>query len=629
MLSPDTLLKDRYVIIRSLGSGGQGHVYEALDKNLDSHVAIKEAILDHEDYRHAFSREARLLANLRHQIFPKVAEHFSQKNTLYLVMEFIAGEDLEKLMKARDNAPFELNVALRWADAILDALDYLHNVNPEDPIIHRDIKPGNIKLTARGEVVLLDFGLARGSAGEMSTMNSKRSVIGYTPGYAPPEQSLRHPIWTDSLSLSFPSQLKQLISQKTDAGSDLYSLAATLYRLITGVSPTDAPKRCLQVWSGNADPLLPADQIKPEIPRGLSNVLQKAMCLEREERFANAVDMRNAVRVAARDLISLETQWLSPAAMPAQANTEKMVTRAATTVTRLQVKYGIMGRCAGSIRSISFSPDGLLLVTGGNDNAIRVWKVSSGESSLIGHGGDGKSGFSYVTGVSFGPDGQQIASVGNDSAIRLWNARTGEKRVLGKYEHPLRSVAFSPDGEFVVCGASDGTVQLWEIETEQIDILGHCEGVVWSVNFSPDGQAVAAESDDQTIRIWNLRSRLMSTIRSEDSDIRSLCFSPDGRSISGVGIDCTLRVWDLGSGEGRLIGRCNGPIRSIAYSPSGDHIASGCEDRTVQLWNLKTGTAASLGSCDDVVSSVAFSPDGHTIASGSWDKTVRLWEVKP
>jgi len=627
MLTPDTVLKDRYVIIRKLGSGGQGHVYEALDKNLDSRVAIKEAILDREDYRHAFSREARLLANLRHQIFPKVAEYFSQKNTLYLVMEFIPGEDLEQLMKTRKNAPFELALVLHWADAILDALDYLHNVNPEDPIIHRDIKPGNIKLTARGEVVLLDFGLARGSAGEMSTMTSKRSVIGYTPGYAPPEQSLRHPVWADSLSLSFPSQHKNMIAERTNAGSDLYSLAATLYRLMTGVSPTDAPKRCLHVWGGKADPLLPADQLDPNIPKELSDVLLKALSLEREERFTNAADMRQAMRAAARDLASVETQWLAPASTLPPAQSETVVDRAATTLTLPQIKYGILGRCGGSIRCISFSPDGLQLVTGGNDNAIRLWNVVSGEARLIGHGGEGKSGFSYVSGVSFAPDGEHISSVGNDRAIRLWNITTGEKRVLGKYGHPLRSVAFSPDGEFIVCGSSDGTVQLWELETEQIDILGRCEGVVWSVNFSPDGQAVAAESDDQTIRIWNLRSRLMSTIKSEDSDIRSLCFSPDGRSISGVGTDCTLRVWDLQSAEGRLIGKCNEPIRSIAYSPSGDYIASGGEDKTVRLWNLKTRTAKTLGACDDVVSAVAFSPDGHTVASGSWDSTVRLWKV--
>src|SRR6185369_8384358 len=292
-------------------------------------------------------------------------------------------------------------VVLRWADAILDALDYLHNVNPDDPIIHRDIKPGNIKLTARGEVVLLDFGLARGSAGEMSTMNSKRSVIGYTPGYAPPEQSLRHPVWIYSLSLSFPSQLARLTSQKTDAATDLYSLAATLYRLITGVSPTDAPKRCMHVWGGTADPLLSADQVTPKIPKRLSNVLQKAMCLDREERFANAVEMRQALRAAARDLVSFETQWASPALLTTSANSETLVTRPATATTRLQIKYGILGQCGGSIRSISFSPDGLLLATGGNDNAIRIWNVTSGESTLVGHGGDGKSGFSYVTGVSF------------------------------------------------------------------------------------------------------------------------------------------------------------------------------------------------------------------------------------
>src|SRR3979409_27825 len=165
MLAADTVLQGRYRIIRQLGQGGMGAVYEAMDERLDTTVALKETLFADEKLRKQCEREARLLARMHHPALPRVSDHFNEADGQFLVMQFIAGEDLS-VMLAQRNAPFSEAEVLLWADQLCDALDYLHTQDPQ--IIHRDIKPQNLKLTARGQLVLLDFGLAQGWAAEES-----------------------------------------------------------------------------------------------------------------------------------------------------------------------------------------------------------------------------------------------------------------------------------------------------------------------------------------------------------------------------------------------------------------------------------------------------------------------------
>lgn len=187
-------------------------------------------------------------------------------------MEFIPGDDLATLLQKR-SAPFPVEQVLFWADTLLDALSYLHSQQP--PVIHRDTKPQNMKLTPRGEVILLDFGLAKGAIAAQ-TRSMTGSVFGCTPQYAP---------------------LEQIKGPGTEPRSDIYALGATLYHLMTG-TPPDARTRAAAMLTREPDPLEPAHRLSPAVPEDVSAILSQALALDPAARFASADAMRRALRTA-------------------------------------------------------------------------------------------------------------------------------------------------------------------------------------------------------------------------------------------------------------------------------------------------------------------------------------------
>ncbi len=252
-----------------------GTVYEAIDERVSCVVAVKETLAAKDgEARRAFEREAALLANLRHASLPKVMDHFAEDGGQFLVMEYVPGYDLAELLEMR-GAAFPPAQVMQWADELLKVLEYLHGRTP--PILHRDIKPSNLKLTRQGEIFLLDFGLAKGSAGQMPTLLTSRSVRGYTPVYA---------------------SLEQIHGKGTDPRSDLYSLGATLYHLLTGTPPKDAPTRFDALEDEQPDPLLAIDEINPQVSPAVAAVIHRAMAVSRRARPANATEMRRALHEA-------------------------------------------------------------------------------------------------------------------------------------------------------------------------------------------------------------------------------------------------------------------------------------------------------------------------------------------
>lgn len=267
-LEPGSELNGRYRVERLLGRGGMGAVYLAQDSRFDRRVAVKQSFFSDNAYGRAFEREARLLNELRHPQLPVVVDFFVEGGTAFLVMDFVEGEDLASFIA---NRPGELTVTrcVDWALAVLDALMYLHSHEP--PIVHRDIKPQNLKVTPDGSIRLLDFGLARGHT-TADGRTAGTSLAGYTPNFAPPEQ---------------------ITGTTSDPRSDLYSLGATLYCLLARTVPPDAVERATALASGRPDPLRPLDAANPSVSAALAATIHRAMALGVDDRQASAAELRD------------------------------------------------------------------------------------------------------------------------------------------------------------------------------------------------------------------------------------------------------------------------------------------------------------------------------------------------
>jgi serine/threonine protein kinase len=270
ILEPGTTLRRRYEILELVGQGGMGAVYKAADRRLEGRVcAIKEVLPnladsalteeELEQMSEQFRIEASILSRLDHPNLPKVSDYFSTSGREYLVMDFVEGRDLHEIVREQQKSGELLSEqqVLGWASQLLDALEYLHEQEPQ--VVHRDVKPSNIKVTPRGVVKLVDFGLVKVLHEDDSrtvTVVQGRGTVAYTP-------------------------LEQYGGDTgyTDARSDIYGLGATLYHLLSGNAPADAKERFLRPGV-----LVSLRQLNPDVSPRVERVIFQALAMHPNER---------------------------------------------------------------------------------------------------------------------------------------------------------------------------------------------------------------------------------------------------------------------------------------------------------------------------------------------------------
>lgn len=617
-LPPNTsLLGGKFIVFEVLGSGGFGITYKARDTKLNRIVAVKEyfpnfcstrqgktvvSVSKSQDYIEGLRRfidEAQLLARFNHPNIVHVYEYFQENNTAYIIMEFVEGQSLAKILESRRN--ISENEAINYALQICEALREIHNSN----YLHRDIKPDNI-IIKDGIVKLIDFGTAR----QFTWMKTSKMTTIITLGYAPLEQ----------------------YSDKAKFGpyTDIYSLGATLYHMLTGEVPVTAIDRV------NGVELKPPNELNRAVSKALSDLVMKMMEINAKQRPQNVEEVLNLLRG-----ISLESQRVN--------KSDDYIFHKTT----LKGKYNkidspfslqpykispinFIGLHEDSIKSIAFHPTKPILATGYENKSIILWEIGAQVYKLrsLEHNLGLRS-------LAFSPDGMTLVAGGYNGIVNLWDVNTGllkntidiNKNTQRWNNSWINSISFSPDNELIALGCSRNDILIYDSSFDYYvcKLIGHKDSVL-SVSFSPCGKILASGSSDGTIKVWsisNIGGNLLFTLPGHNGFTKSIAFSPDGKILASCGADFTIRIWDLTK---KIILRTinsspDFPI-SIAFSSYGEYIASVGYHSLVKIWRVSDGKLVKeLSGHTKAINSVAFSPDGRFLASGSEDKTVRIWRL--
>lgn len=597
------LLGDRYRALESLGRGGFGRTFLAVDEYKPSRpkCVIKQFFPQNqsshpEQARELFQREAIQLERLGdHPQIPELLAHFEQADYLYLVQEYIDGENL--LQRLARRGPFSDRQVWHLLHDLLPVLDFIHN----NQVIHRDVKPQNVIQRPNGQYVLVDFGAAKSIAG--SDLPRTGTSIG-SPEFVAPEQAIGKAVYA----------------------SDLYSLGVTCIYLMTRVRPADLFDTDEGVWVWQ-------QHVQAPVSSALSQLLDKLLQGPIKRRYQSASEVLQdltgdrIVQALTRESVGVDHSANQSLAPVFEAATSSQTTISPIAPTAPKV-WKCLHRLTGHsswVRAVALHPEGNTLASGSGDKTLKFWRLDGGEllRTVVAHE-------AWVRAIAASPDGRMVGSCSNDKTIKIWDWQTGN--CLGTFRGHgdwVRSLAFSSNGKLLVSGSQDRTVKVWHVATGELlqTLEGHSHWVT-AIGLSPDGQTLVSGSRDKTLYLWHpSKPQPLKTLEGHTSSINTVAISADNSLLASGSDDTTVRLWDLTSGRLKhTLTDHRGAVHSVVFTPDGSALISGSQDGSVKIWDLATGHLLhTLSDHANWIWSVAVARDGATIVAGCWDGSIKIW----
>jgi len=663
-----------------------GVVHRARDPFLDRAVALKTvspAVLTRRDSIERFKREARAAARLQHPHIVTIYELGEVDGRPFIAMELLEGMDMAAALKQRDR--YSSSQLLKMTADICHALDYAH----KNGVVHRDVKPANVRVQRDGNVKLVDFGIARLAD---SHLTQTGTVLG-TPLYTAPEV---------------------LRSGRVDHRSDMWSAGVILYEVLAGHRPFQGDSVgavALQVVSK------PMPDLDASVPGRLVEVVERALRKAPAERFQDLAEMAMALELAAglsapvqsavshderarqsasnlrraQELFlqanleeALEAARRAQALEPSRTDilaliddieshldqevggpedsgpvpsievsaTELMthVDQKAARVVRPD-SLGLLERLAkqgaaafrdfgifGEPRAAQIaclSPTRDVLAISGSDGAIRIWDLASRSCALVlrteMHQRTGHEAVAPT--LTYAADGKLLASGHVDGWARLWNPETGEMHAQAlKHDGAVRALAFSPDGKVLASGSIDSSLRFWQVEAalngQALRDLMRQPAAITALAYSPDGTHLVSSHSNRVLRAVDPRTRrLTATLRGPADLVSHLFFH--GQDLFVVSRDKTLRVFDIGTRNEVRSLQLGRLANSVSVLDGGRVLAVVSQDHAVRLYDSRAGReiVALWGGSGESFASVTSFGRGRGLAVALADGRIRMWEV--
>jgi WD40 repeat protein/serine/threonine protein kinase len=692
----DGLAKEssNFQILRPLASGGLGEVFVARDGRLNREVALKliqESQSADAQSKARFLLEAEITGGLEHPgIVPVYALGETADGRPFYAMRLVRGETLKERIRKLHGAGSlsqrsrEFRKLLNHFVRICDIVAYAHSRG----VLHRDLKPSNVMLGKFGETLVVDWGLAKSIERVGAEASPAEDEVTLRPASGSSVQATMHGATLGTPQYMSPEQARGQLDRVATA-SDVYSLGATLYTILTGRPPLADVSEIGEVLRRVAlGDIPPARSLARDVPPTLDLICRKAMALRAEDRHNSPVQLaadveswladepvhgireslgprlgrwerrhRTFIRAGGLGLIAVSivsiaaAVWVNSARQRAEerrrqafalreiaetrkieANRQRDALRQLTT--RLTLDRGLSLLENNQQVGLLWLARSLHGASQQNDPFEPAIRANLGAWSKLAHRlRDCLEHQGPVRVVAWSRTGGSVATASDDGTAGLWDPVTGT-RLCPPIRHggPVRSLAYTSDGKFLATGSEDRTARIWNAQSglARGEPMLHL-GPVTSVGFSADDATLITASGDGMVRLWDAGTgQLAGQPLAHGKPLSILRVAPDGKSVASVDEHGSAMIWDLATRSRRaLLQGPRGYIQALEYSPDGTMLVFGGEDRRVRLASASAGTvmATSPAGHGGPVLAVAFNREGTLVASGSYDTSCALWRV--